>query len=76
MSERKFYVTEVKIRVLSEDEPWEGDLSDLSYDITEGHFVGYDFGTQISQVSAEEMALSLVEAGSDPGFFDLDEAGN
>ena len=73
MSDRKFYKTVVCVTVLSEDEPWSGDLSWLSYDVTEGDCVGAGVDVSSEEVTAERMVTLLEEAGSDPSFFDIEE---
>ena len=73
MTERKFYKTTVTIEILSEDEPWDGTLEWLSYDISEGEYVGAGEWRKSEEVTAERMVTLLEEAGSDAGFFGLDE---
>lgn len=73
---RKYFKSVVSIIVLSEDKPWDGDLEWLSHDITEGHYVGYDFNTEQVEVTREQMIDLLYGAGSEPSFFDLDEEEN
>ena len=74
MSDRKFYATKVTITVLAEDEPWDGTLDWLKYDVTKGDYVGSGFTTEVTEVSAEQMTQLLIESGSDPSFFGLDES--
>ena len=69
---RKFFRTRVTIDVLSEDEPWDGSLDWLSYDVTDGECVGGELHKDVEEVSAEDMVRLLQEAGSDPSFFQLD----
>jgi hypothetical protein len=73
--DRKFFVTTVTIKVLSEDAPWDGDLRWLGHDITaEGEFVGDLVGEEVAEVSEAEMAQALIDAGSEPGFFGIGES--
>lgn len=39
---QRFFRTVVEVEVLSEDTPWNGDLSTLAYDIREGDCKGSD----------------------------------
>lgn len=74
---RKFYKTTFTIEVLSE-EPL-GDeltLSQIDYAITEGPCVGFTLLNRQEELTSKQMADALYEAGSDPGFFQLDDDGN
>jgi len=73
---RKFYITKITLVVLSEDAPPEWDnLHDLSYLIDEGPCVGHMTDDVSKRISGKQMAKELIKAGSDPGFFQLDEKG-
>lgn len=76
-SERKFYKTTVNITILSEGAP----ADDLSMDgigwfVTDGEGVLHSRHDGVAEVSPEEMARLLDEAGSDPGFFSLTPEGD
>jgi len=73
----KYYRTEIKVVVLSE-EPYEFEsLENTAYHITDG-----DCSGEVSIVEANkeltgpEMARALQDQGSDPEFFQLDASGN
>lgn len=69
----KYYVTTMTVRVLAEDAPWDGGLRWLSHDVTEGEYVGDVLAEETHEVSAKEIAEMLVAAGSEPGFFGIEE---
>jgi hypothetical protein len=72
-SDRKFFVTEVKVTVLTEDNPLEElSLSQLAFDIVEGGSVGtVEFG-ESKPVPQFQMARLLEKAGREPSFFQID----
>jgi hypothetical protein len=74
---RKFYKSTITIEVLHEDpiDP-NAALEDVAYQVTEGDWVGYNYKVDTKELSGKEAADELFNAGSDPGFFRLDEAGN
>jgi hypothetical protein len=73
---RKFYKQTFVVEVLSEDEPLSNvSLSDIDYAITEGHCSGVIKEGEVVKVSGKEMAKLLIEQGSDPEFFQLNEKG-
>jgi hypothetical protein len=74
---RKFYKTIIQITILSEDHPVGSgmELSAINNAITDGDCSGACELIQEKQVCAGRMAKLLVEQGSDPGFFGLDEDG-
>jgi hypothetical protein len=74
---RKFYLTEVIVRVLSEDRPAEFEnLSDLEYLITDGECSGTIAVKSTKKLTGKQAAKELQKQGSDPEFFRLDEDGN
>ena len=75
MSERKFYRNVIKLVVLTEDEPLPEDieLSDIHYEVTEGHAVLHSFLAEAKPVTEDQMTDLLLESGSDPGFFRIGE---
>ena len=52
---KKFFKTIVRIEVLSEGTPWEGDIEALVYDITDGDCSGAFLDPEIKELTAEEM---------------------
>jgi hypothetical protein len=76
-SERKFYQTEYRITVLSE-EPLDDPISleDIIYEISEGHCLGRVDRERAEEISSKRCAQQCEWAGSDAGFFELDEEGN
>ena len=76
---KKFYKTTYVIEVLTEDEPMPScipDLASIEYDYTYGHASGSFTCTEQKELTAKEAAEALLEQGSDPEFFGLDEEGN
>jgi hypothetical protein len=74
-SKRKFYKTEIKVIVLSEDPYNYESLSQVAFDIEEGECSGQVKVEKQSKLSGELMAQALQEQGSDPQFFQLTEEG-
>lgn len=75
-SRRTFYKRVITIEVLSE-EPYEvEDLADIAHDIVHGHQSGAWSLGEHQEMSGPEMAKALVDQGSAPEFFRLDEHGN
>jgi hypothetical protein len=74
-----FYVTTVSFKVLSDRPiPAEFEMHDIVRECEEGDFVAdYSIDPSSSeQVTGKQMADALYAAGSDPGFFNLDDNGN
>jgi hypothetical protein len=79
--QRKFYRTTLKLTVLTEDEPLSGsvgisDLGRLGELLDDGPAVGVLNVKNTEQLTGKQMATALTEAGSEPGFFQLDDDGN
>lgn len=74
---RRFYKTVISYTVLSEEPiPPHVDLQYIAVEANEGRYVG-NFGViDESLLNGAAMAKALYEAGSDPGFFELDADGN
>jgi hypothetical protein len=73
----RYYKTTFTIDVLSE-EPL-GDclsLGQIDYAITDGDCVGSNLRQVEAELTSKEMAQALLEAGSEPDFFMLDDDGN
>lgn len=71
---RKFYKTTVTIEIIGE-EPWEGSLETLNYDVTEGHFSAM-MDDDVEELTAQEVVFELKRHGTDREFFRLDDDGN
>lgn len=72
----KYYRTVFQIEVLSEDRiSGDADLEYILSAITDGDCSGVVRCVSSLPVSAKAMARLLIEQGSDPGFFGLDENG-
>jgi len=70
----KYYITTVTLKILSEDTSTENlNLEQIPYEVNEGHCVLFSDNRKAKEVSKEKMAQLLVDAGSDPGFFGLDD---
>jgi len=80
MNTKKYYRTLVQVEVLSET-PFEEQFPDenLTYiarEIYDGDCSGTVEVVQSDEISGAAMAQRLLNQGSDPGFFSLDEDGN
>jgi hypothetical protein len=77
MSEdRKFYRTVISVVVLSEGPFIYDDLDDVNSAITTGDHVGTVTETSVKTLTGKQAANALLDAGSEPGFFELDDEGN
>ena len=66
--------TTITVVVLSEDPISERmDIADIAREWDSGDYVLYSTEMLAEDVSRERMASLLIEAGSDPSFFQLDE---
>jgi hypothetical protein len=70
-----FYKTTFTITVLSEESIQNMDLADLAYAIDQGPCVGSFPQAEQVELTGKEMADALRALGSEPGFFNLDDAG-
>ena len=77
-SKRNFFVTTITVKVLSENYPviTDVDLHDLARQVDEGDWVLHSQEGSQEQVTPQKMAELLGDAGSEPGFFRLDDDGN
>jgi hypothetical protein len=74
---KKFYKTTVQFTVLSEEPiPPHVDLQYIGTECVDGQYVGSFGAIEEVELSGGRMAFELCEAGSEPGFFDLDDEGN
>ena len=74
---RSFHRSVIQFEVLSEEPISDGaTLESIAYECNEGRYIGRFLPTSDAYVvSGAEMARLLQEAGSDPGFFELDDKG-
>ena len=76
MSKKKFHRTVIQVVVLSE-EPFNCEsLEGINYAITDGDCVGTVETKSAKELTGRQMANALYAAGSEPGFFGLDDDGN
>ncbi len=76
MTKRKFYVTVIEVKVLSE-EPYEfNGLADLAADIDTGPCSGKSTIKSTKIINGNEAANMLRNQSSDPAFFNLDLYGD
>lgn len=77
MTKRQFYRTTVEVEILSE-RPLDGSysLDEINYMITEGDCSGRMEVTRRDIIDGRTCASMLINQGSDPGFFSIDEEGN
>ena len=73
-NDKKYYRTTFTIAVLSE-EPILGDLSDALQEANTGSYVAYGEDSVQTEFTGKQMADALYEAGSEPGFFMLNDEG-
>jgi len=77
MSKKKktIYKTVVSITVLS-DEPLDGaSLEDIAYETENGQWVGYNLTHKETKIKGAKAIQAISDAGSDPGFFFMDNDG-
>lgn len=65
----KYFKTIVHYEVLSEDAPFEGNLSDLAYAVSKGDMSGRFLEPTIIGLTPQQAADGLLEQGSDISFF-------
>jgi len=65
--EQTYFRTVVKIEILG-TEPYAGDITDISEDITDGMFSGMELKRKVIEVDEAVMSELLVAQGSDPSF--------
>jgi len=73
---RKFFKTTLQITILSEDEPakWNS-LTELDYENNFGHYSAKESLPESEEVSATEIAKLLLDQGTTPEFFGLNDDG-
>jgi hypothetical protein len=72
---KKFYRYEFKVVVLTDREYDPEDLGQIHYDTTDGEFSGVFEDGPIDELTSLEMAKALIDQGSDPEFFGLNDDG-
>ena len=73
---RRFYKTTVTFTVLSEEPiPPHADLQYIAVECNDGQYVGNFSANDEQLLNGGAMADALYEAGSEPGFFSLDDTG-
>ncbi len=76
-TQRKFYVTTLTIKVLSEEPiPSYVELDGIVDEMDDGDYVGKVVETSEREVTGKEMADLLHDIGSEPQFFQIDDDGN
>lgn len=65
---RRYFRTIVRVEVLSEGAPWEGELEGLYTDITDGPCSGMRLEDEVTELTEAEMATALEGQASDPDF--------
>ena len=78
MSKKTIYKSVLKVTVLS-DEPLPEciSLEDVQYEITEGHCLGHvEWDYNNAQIVGAEAVMNILQVGSQPEFFELDDKGN
>lgn len=77
MTTRKFYKKTIVIEVLSEDTPFDfTSMESLGWAMTSGDLSGSVVEEQDQELNGKQAATALLEQGSDPEFFNIDEDGN
>ena len=77
MTDRKFYKTVVKIEILSDEEvPDSMSLDFIQDQITNGCWSGIINHSLSKILNGKQAAKALINQGSDPEFFMIDEKGN
>ena len=76
MTERKFYTNTITIDILTEDKTLDSDdLDDIVNRITYGDAVAGELNITSVEISSKVAADKLLQFGSDPEFFRLDDEG-
>jgi hypothetical protein len=77
MTDRKFYRTRIVVEVLSDYQLPDGtDLESIHYEITQGGCSGVSAVESEREIDGREAVRALIQQGSEPAFFGLDEDGN
>ena len=76
MLERIFYQNIIEIEMLTETPYYPNTISQIEYDMAFGHASGAWKACEQKKVERTTFAHLLLEQGSDPAFFALDDQGN
>lgn len=77
MTDRKFFKTEIKFTVLSEEPIPDGmELAAIAHQCIEGDWSMGNSRHTVKELDGGQAARALLNQGSDPSFFRLDEEGN
>lgn len=77
MKEGKFYRTTWTVVILSEEPvPESAPLENVLQECVNGDYSGRCAITKTEEINGQEMAKALIEQGSDPSFFGLNEDGS
>lgn len=76
MTDRKFYKTIIPLEILSEEPIGEREIANIIEEATTGSFSMRILPNQETVLDGKQAAEALAEQASDPGFFQLDDAGN
>lgn len=68
-----YYKTTIKVEVLSEEEIGGASLEEIARQIVSGDWSGAYEVSSVETLQPDKMALALIEQGSDPSFFGLDD---
>ena len=71
----KFYRTVVTVEILSDEPIGSPSLQEIDHQIMEGDWSGQYHVDSVTVLSPKEMAEALIEQGSDPEFFGLNDDG-
>lgn len=76
ISERKFYKTVINIVVLSEEPLYGIPISNIIESAIDGENSMSHEMTEVAEIDGSMAAILLMEQGSDPAFFNLNEDGS
>lgn len=77
MTDRKFYKTKVSFVVLSEEPIPDGmSVENIANECMNGDWSMGNLTTKETELDGRQAAMALINQGSDPGFFRLDDKGN
>lgn len=77
MTKRTFYKTTITVEVLSEEPiPAGVSLEQIAYEAVNGDYSMNTIGTDEVVLNGKQAADALLEQGSDPMFFGIDDDGN
>jgi hypothetical protein len=73
---KKYYKTEFKLIILSEEDISNIDLEDIAREVNETSVLHTFDVSSVQELTPKEAADNLIDAGSQPEFFRLDKDGN